>query len=164
MPSIPGSVSVTGFIAPTDSTDTYAVIDPIYGIDGLRSVVDHAARNGITTARRREGMLVYTQNDGKYWSLKSPSWAGTDADWNEAKLSTTNARAYRLAFVFGDLTSGVLSVTHSLGEKFVSVTIYDNNDKQIIPDEVQLINTTDLQIDISSYGNITGTWNLVVLG
>jgi len=71
MSAIPGSVSVTGLMAPTDSTDTYAVTDQQYGIDGLRSVADHTTRNAITTARRRYGMLVFTQNDGLYWTLNN---------------------------------------------------------------------------------------------
>ena len=43
MAAIPGSVRVGGFIAPTDSTDTYAVTDDAYGRGG-------AARRG---TRRR---------------------------------------------------------------------------------------------------------------
>jgi hypothetical protein len=38
--SLSGGVSVYGFIAPLDSEDKYPVIDPIYGVDGLRNVVD----------------------------------------------------------------------------------------------------------------------------
>ena len=34
-----GGVKITGFISPTDTNDTYAVIDPIYGIDGLRNEI-----------------------------------------------------------------------------------------------------------------------------
>jgi hypothetical protein len=81
MGAIPGSVSITGFLATTDSTDTYAVIDPLYGVDGLRSVLDHSARNAISDLRRREGMITYTRNDGFYWKLLPSPWTGNDADW-----------------------------------------------------------------------------------
>lgn len=75
-------VPVTGTIQPTDpALDTYAVIDPIYGIDGWRSVADHPARNAITTLRRRQGMAVLTQDDGLLWLLNAPPWAGDDSDW-----------------------------------------------------------------------------------
>jgi hypothetical protein len=74
-------VRVSGVIVPTDSLDTFACIDPFWGIDGLRSVVDHVARNAITLARRRQGMLCYTQNDGVYWQLQAPPWNLTDSDW-----------------------------------------------------------------------------------
>ena len=69
MAQIPNSVPLTGLVAPTDDKDDYAVIDPIYGIDGLRSVQDLAARDVISMPRRREGMLVYTRSDKKYWQL-----------------------------------------------------------------------------------------------
>ena len=58
MPLIPRSVRFTGFIAPSDSDDTYAVHDEIYGRGGWRTVADLAARNAITLDRRREGMAV----------------------------------------------------------------------------------------------------------
>jgi hypothetical protein len=36
--SLSGGVEVYGFISPTDTNDQYPVIDPLYGIDGLRNV------------------------------------------------------------------------------------------------------------------------------
>jgi hypothetical protein len=81
MPNIPGSVPVTGFIAPTDAGDTYATFEPIYGRDGLRSLADKATRNAITTDRRRQGMLVVTQDTMETWQLLAAPWVGTDADW-----------------------------------------------------------------------------------
>lgn len=162
MAAIAGSVTVTGFIAPTDTTDTYPVTDAVYGIDGLRSVADATARNAITTDRRRHGMIVFTQDDGKYWQLQASPWDNTNNDWAEVTFASSSA--YRTSFTNGDLTVGVLSVTHNLGQKYVGVHIYDNNDKQIIPDEITLQSTTALQIDFGSYGTLTGTWNLVVIG
>src|SRR4051812_16247678 len=81
---IPGTVPFTGLVAPTATSDTYAVIDPIYGKDGLRSVADHTERDAISTDRRREGMLVYTQNDGKYWKL-----ASNLTTWTEFTVTVT---------------------------------------------------------------------------
>lgn len=164
MTAIPGSVSVTGILAPTDSTDTYAVTDPSYGIDGLRSVADYTVRNAIPNSRRRFGMLVFTQNDSKYWSLNSSPWSGDDSDWSPLTLSATTTSAYRLSFEFADLISGILSVTHDLGNKYVGVHIYDDNDKLIIPDEISLQNDSQLEVHLGSFGNIPGTWNIVVIG
>ena len=59
MASIPGSVTMGGFIAPTDSTDTYPTQDSVYGKGGHKEAADITARNAITDARRREGMFVY---------------------------------------------------------------------------------------------------------
>lgn len=83
MAYIPGSVRVGGFIAPSDSADTYATQDAIYGRDGMRSVADIAARNLITADRRRTGMIVYCQDINTYFRLLPSPWAYTNADWAE---------------------------------------------------------------------------------
>jgi len=86
MAIIKDGIPVPGTLTPTDSADTYPVIDPIYGIDGLRSVVDILARNNIPASRRRQGMLVVVQEDigsgpNQTYQLKPPPWNGSDADW-----------------------------------------------------------------------------------
>jgi hypothetical protein len=72
---------VTGPITTTSSVDTYPTHDSITGLGSLREVADYTARNAISNARRREGMLVYTANDQTYWKLSPSPWLGTDADW-----------------------------------------------------------------------------------
>src|SRR6516162_2901740 len=81
-------VRVTGWIGPSDDTDTYYCTDPLYGIDGLRSVPDKATRNAISQERRRQGMLVVVQQDfgggpNTMWQLNVPPWTNTDADWTQ---------------------------------------------------------------------------------
>lgn len=87
MAQIPGSIPITGLLATTDSTDSYAIIDPQYGIDGLRNVANHTERNNIPLLRRREGMLVGTLDDGFYWRLTastgSNTWSlGSASNWS----------------------------------------------------------------------------------
>jgi len=60
--SLSGGVIVTGFISPTDPLDTYPVIDPLYGIDGLRNVDTINDLNNIPDLRRRAGMFVGINN------------------------------------------------------------------------------------------------------
>lgn len=45
------------------------------------SVANHTARNAIPIASRKEGGIVYTDNDQIYWQLLPGPWDGTDADW-----------------------------------------------------------------------------------
>jgi hypothetical protein len=78
-------------------------------------------------------------------------------------VSTTNPNSYRTSFVNGDLTAGVLTVTHNLAEKFVDVTVYNNSDQKIIPDDITVTNANNLDIDLSGFGTLTGTWNLVII-
>lgn len=90
--AIAGTIQLTGQIAPTDVTDTYALTDPLFSIDGLRSVADHTERDVISTARRREGMLVYTRNDSKYWKLASDltSWTQFSIATNTDDIAALN--------------------------------------------------------------------------
>jgi len=88
MASIPGSVRVAGFMAPTDSSDTYAVTDEAYNRGGFRSVADTTARDAITADRRLEGMLVFCKGDGTFYQLMG----GTlNANWATASFSDLSA-------------------------------------------------------------------------
>jgi len=63
-------------------------------------------------------------------------------------------------FTNASLTAGVLTITHTLGLSApyaVNVVIFDNNAKQIIPDEVTGT-ANNVAVDLTSYGALTGTW------
>lgn len=82
-----------------------------------------------------------------------------------ARANLAAAGVFRLAFTNSNLTSGLLTVTHSLGNKYVSVFVYDDNDKLILDvDDVTATSPTAATIDITSFGTIVGTWNVVVTG
>ena len=67
--SLSGGVEVIGFISPTEITDQYPVIGPLYGIDGLRNVDTLTDLNLIPTLRRRAGMLVGVSGGTDYYKL-----------------------------------------------------------------------------------------------
>jgi hypothetical protein len=69
MAAIPGSVPITGFIAPTDTGDTFATQDETYNRGGFRTVADLTARDAITADRRLEGMLVRVLSTGYFYTL-----------------------------------------------------------------------------------------------
>jgi len=71
--------------------------------------------------------------------------------------------SYYTTFINADLVAGILTVTHNLGTQYELVTVIDNNDKVIIPDDITFTNTTSLLVDLSSYGAITGTWKIFIL-
>lgn len=90
MAEIVGSVRVTGFIAPTDTTDTYASHDAVYGRGGLRSVANESGRLAITEDRRAEGMLVWQIDTGVMWQLVGGI---TNTDWIEYSSSDSGGPA-----------------------------------------------------------------------
>ena len=85
MSIIPGGVRLTGFISPNDSTDSFPVFKPIYGLGGLRTVDSLVDRDAITSQRREEGMLVYVKEDGQYYQITSGL---TNNDWINLNWST----------------------------------------------------------------------------
>lgn len=76
-----------GFLSPMNTQDTYAVIDPIYGIDGLRNVNDLNELLDIPFERRRPGMIVGVNGGENYFKLENVMWTGQITDWSEVDLS-----------------------------------------------------------------------------
>ena len=68
------------------------------------------------------------------------------------------------SFVDGSLTAGVLSIAHNLGRSVVSVSVYNNSSKEVTPDDITIVDADNVTVDLSSWGTITGTWSVVVLG
>lgn len=85
---------------------------------GYRTMADHAARNGLATSLRVEGMLVYTQSDQITYQLLPAPWNGDDADWSTFSALNPYAVPTFLGFgisgvgatkVAGDSISGTVS-------------------------------------------------------
>jgi hypothetical protein len=85
MATIDGGVRITGFISPTDTEDTYAVIDPVYGVDGFRNVNSTVIRDAIPSERRRAGMIVGVKNGAfnDYYVLNSGN-----TTWSQIQMVT----------------------------------------------------------------------------
>ncbi len=111
--------------------------------------------------------------DGAAWSFEVPEngWA-TYAEtpellyiFNGATWNVQNSEPeYRENFVNGDLVAGILTVTHSLGQRYHSVTIYDNTGKEVAPDDITDVDLNTVTVDLSSFVALTGFWNVVVGG
>ena len=84
---IRGGVPVMGFISPNNSYDTYPVIEPLYGIDGLRNVDSLNELLSIPEERRRAGMIVGVFGGSIYFKLKDIEWYGSIYDWYEIELT-----------------------------------------------------------------------------
>jgi len=85
-----GGVGIMGYLSPMDTRDTYPVIDPIFGIDGLRNVATLQEMIDIPFERRRPGMLVGVNGGETFYKLKNVNWDGTIADWEEFTLNSQN--------------------------------------------------------------------------
>ena len=119
--SLSGGVEVFGFISPSDTTDQYPVIDPLYGIDGLRNVDTISDLNLIPTLRRRAGMVVGVGGGTSYYKLNLPPWTNTFSDWstfNSGGSGTTISGEYLP--LSGGTVSGSTNFTNGLTANTIS--------------------------------------------
>lgn len=70
------------------------------------------------------------------------------------------ALSYTTTFTNGDLSTGVLTVNHAMGRQYINISVYDNNDIQVTPDEITATDTNNTAVDLSSFGTLSGTWNV----
>ena len=116
--AIPGTVTVTSYIAPTSTGDTYPVVNPIYGLGGLRTVADTTERDAISTQRREPGMIVFVSGATTYYSLGSGL---TNSDWTI--FSSGSGSGNFLNISGGTVTGQTLFNAGLLANTFSATTI-----------------------------------------
>lgn len=93
-------IPVSGVISPIFLSDNYPVIDPVFGIDGLRNVGSLSEMYNIPLEKRRGGMVVGIpdgfNNTVVYYKLKPEgaglTWSvGTSSDWDGFFSSATGS-------------------------------------------------------------------------
>lgn len=67
-----------------------------------------------------------------------------------------------IPFTNSDLISNIVTLNHSLNEKYVIVEIYDNNDNLINSDYINAFDGDNVKVDLSSYTPINGTWHAAI--
>ena len=86
---------------------------------------------------------------------------------SELSSYVSSTHIQRGTFTDGDLVSGnVLVITHNLALTApfaVVVAVFDNNGNQVLPDAI-VGATNSVDVDLSSYGSLTGTWGWVIVG
>lgn len=107
MAEIPGSVPLTGKVAPTDTTDTFATHVDIYGEGGYMTVANTTERDAITTERRKQGMAVFVNDTNEMYILQD---GVTNADW---VLFTGGGGSGDMQDVFDNSTPNVTAVDYS---------------------------------------------------
>jgi hypothetical protein len=113
---IMGGVSVMGFIAPNSVYDTYPVIDPIYGIDGLRNVDTIDDMLAISFERRRAGMVVGIEGGKRFFKLKDIDWSGKLSDWDELLIFLVGDKPNEIKFVDKEKPNGLIDGVNKIFE------------------------------------------------
>ena len=74
--------------------------------------------------------------------------------------------AIEMAFTNASLSAGILTVTHNnnLTAGYTAiVTVVNNLNKVILPDEIYDFAENSFKIDLTSYGTLTGTWYVIYI-
>lgn len=101
------------------------------------------------------GNSVFVEDENKLYFYTGTSWM----EW----LPFSVVAVYRRTFTDANLTTGVLTVTHSLGQQYpLMPMVFDNNDLPWVPDW-DPVDANTMTIDLSPHGTIAGTWRLTVL-
>lgn len=144
-----GGIGIMGFISPMDTEDIYAVIDPLYGIDGLRNVETIDELNSISFERRRPGMIVGVGGGDTYYKLKNLNdWLFDISDWLEIDLTkiTHVDKEIPSGIIDGINNSFVLNYTPIPGSEhvFLNGLLQDEDEDYIINYDTIIFNEAPL--------------------
>jgi hypothetical protein len=82
---------------------------------------------------------------------------------NDVQQGGSNT-SYRRQFTQADLVGGALTVTHNLNQEWVSVTVFNNMRKVVIPTEAESIDANVMKLEFApTYPPIAGTWTVVII-
>lgn len=99
---------------------------------------------------------IYNDYNGNITNANISASAAIDP----SKIAGGVSTVVRSTFDNGDLSTGVLTITHTLGltaPYIIDVTIFDNNGKKVFPDDVTGATNT-VVVDLTSFGTLTGNW------
>lgn len=114
-----GGVEIMGFISPTDPSDQYPVIDPLYGIDGFRNVNTLSDLDDIPEPRRRAGMVVGVSGGTSYYKLNTPPWLFDFTDWSVFNSGGSDSGNY-LPLSGGTITGQVIFSGSSPNKEYIT--------------------------------------------
>ena len=127
--------------------------------DSIDISTSYAGQTSITTL----GTIATGTWNGTAITIPNGGTGATTAAAARTALGATSV--FPISFTNASLTSGLLTVTHTLGRQYVSVSVYDDNNKKIpTVDDVTCSSITSCTIDLTSFGTLTGTWNAVIVG
>jgi hypothetical protein len=138
MAVIPGTIRLTGAVAPNDSEDTYPTHFPKYGKGGYYSVGTIAERNAISPERLETGLLVYVVAEDKIYLYKNNSWEIFSTSSSLTPIATSSTLGSVIAG--DDFSISQLGVLNYGPNKLVNVTLTANTSINLGKNNIFVIN------------------------
>lgn len=122
---------------------------------------------GVGSGSVEQGLPPY-RSLGQTLKLRSgddfhPLFNIVDGNYVEEGGVQSSFSTYRTIFTNDELINHNLLVQHNLGNMYVAATtIYDDTNKVIIPDEIEVIDANSLLIYFTNFV-VSGTWHLIII-
>jgi len=98
------------------------------------------------------------------FSESADSWFFKEVPGILKGVSYSNSKTFHNQNISnGVLISGKITINHNLNVEYPIVQVYDNNNLQIIPTEVKSTGIDSIELDLSGYIPITGTWKVRII-
>lgn len=96
------------------------------------------------------------------WVLKVRN--NDNSAWESVASGGSGGGSASEAFSFtkDDLVNGILNKVHGKGIAFPIVAVYSEEKSEKLPDEVKIVDENTVRVDLSTFGEIQGTWTLVI--
>jgi len=116
------------------------------------------SRDSIPNSVRHLGMICYVISENTTYRLVGGL---TNSDWEEVK---TGGGGYTTTFVDSDLTSGYIVFEHNLNAEnsVCNVTIRNNINRHIIPDDIIEVDSNHIRVDLSMMQPLIGEWAVII--
>lgn len=135
------AVSLASFLLPV-AGQKFFLMEDIYLRGGLRIVPTLADRDSMHASVRKVRMIVITADDGKIWQLQPDN-----RTWAELRTKTTYFPFYTHD---QNTPSTTWTVTHGKDTKYFSYTMFDADGFQIMPNEVQIVDTNTVVFEFNT--------------
>lgn len=151
------------------------LIDPIQTVVVLSGLVPKGAYNGATdyavgdvVSYQGSSYVMYVDagagtlpTDTTKWMVLASKGDTGATGANGADGTPGSTTTVSDTFVDGDLTAGVFTFNHALNTRPVTIQVFDNNWRQVVPDGITLTDDNNASIDLTSWGTLSGTWRVV---
>jgi predicted acyltransferase (DUF342 family) len=156
----------TASMIPIGAIPTLNAVDVQAALEGLAiSIATHSTDTNNphrVTAEQAEAISVWEKGSGMGVATLDADAKVPLSQLPDDLLLGSTSRMVR-EFTSSDLSSGVLIVEHTLGQKYPSsVVIYSNLDRLVIPDDIEAVDDSTLRVYLNSFSSMQGTWKVVV--